>query len=140
MNACLWMTLQQMKRYYGSEITGRSKQPNAIKWTDLSLSDFQLAVAGWATTWLIAAAIGIVPISWVVLQVVPSMFPLVGAVAVIGPLSGAFCLVELKIRSLLRRGSATGHEHINLKLLSISTLATFIMLPVLYFVVLSMKP
>lgn len=134
------MTIQQMKRYYGSEITGRSEKPNAIKWTDLSLSDFELAVASWASTWLIAAAIAVVPTSRVVLQFVPSMFPIVGVAAVVGPLSGALCLVELKIRSLRWRKNVAGHEHINSKLLSISSCASFLMLPVLYFMFLSMKP
>lgn len=143
LNVCRWLTQQRTRRYYGWNFAKQLKDPAVREelrhW---SLRENELAVAEWAVTWLVAGAIVFLPLAWVILQWVPSMFTAFVVVVVIGPLSGVLCLLEIYGRWLIGRffpesraalpGGACLFEG---QSLMVSSVATYVLIPVLFIVI-----
>ena len=140
LNICRWLTFQRTRRYYGWNFAEQLKDPNVRDelryW---ALRDNELAVLGWAATWLMAGAIAVVPGSWVILQLAPSLFTGFVVVLLIGPLSGILCMLEIYVRWLIGiffpespaalPGGPSLFEGMSLL---ISSLATYVLIPILY--------
>lgn len=139
-NFCRWLTFQRTRRYYGWNLAERLKNPALREeFREWSLRENELAIVGWSAAWLTIAAIAVVPGSWVIIQWAPQLFAGFLVVLVIGPLSGVLCMLEIYVRwliGLVSPGSPAalpgGPSIIEGNSLLVSSLATYLLIPILY--------
>lgn len=139
-NICRWLTFQRTRRYYGWNLAERLRNPDLQEeFREWTLRENELAVMEWAFAWLTVAGVAVLPVTWVLLQWAPWMVPTMTVVALLGPLAGVLCALEVYIRWLIGlwfpRSPARlpgGPSVIEGNSLLASSLATYALIPVLY--------